>query len=125
MVEVAPSHATLAFRNLFGVSKTVDAYPEADEREVDIVASLTALPFPVDYADVLLALHVLEHIPEDRKAMAEIARVLAPTGIAILQVPLSGSDMTDEETLETTGEREARSGQADHVRLYGNNFLRG
>lgn len=123
LVEVAPSHATLAFRRLFGVSKTVDAYPDADKRVVDIVASLTDLPMSFDYADVLLALHVLEHIPEDRKAMAEIARVLAPTGVAVLQVPLSGRDTTDEDVLDTAEERLARYGQADHVRFYGNDFF--
>lgn len=123
LVEVAPSSATLPFRRLFGISKTVDADPQADGRVVDIVASLTDLPFPGDYADVLLALHVLEHIPDDRKAMAEIARVLAPTGVAILQVPLSDRDTTDEALLDTAEERVARYGQADHVRLYGNDFF--
>lgn len=123
LIEVAPSHATHAFRRLFGVAKTVDAYPEADKREVDIVASLTDLPFPSDYADVLLGLHVLEHIPDDRQAMAEIVRVLAPTGVAVLQVPLSGRDTTDEEVLDTAEERLARYGQADHVRFYGNDFF--
>lgn len=123
LVEVAPSSATLPFRRLFGNSKTVDADPQADGRVVDIVASLTELPFPGEYADVLLALHVLEHIPDDRKAMAEIARVLAPTGVAVLQVPLSDRDTTDEAVLDTPEERVARYGQADHVRLYGNDFL--
>ena len=123
LVEVAPSFATLPFRRLFGNSKTVDADPHADGRVVDIVASLTDLPFPGDYADVLLALHVLEHIPDDRKAMAEIARVLAPTGVAVLQVPLSDRDTTDEAVLDTPEERVARYGQADHVRLYGNDFF--
>lgn len=123
LVEVAPSSATLPFRRLFGNSKTVDADPQADGRVVDIVASLTDLPFPGDYADVLLALHVLEHIPDDRKAMAEIARVLAPTGVAVLQVPLSDRDTTDEAVLDTPEERVARYGQADHVRLYGNDFF--
>jgi len=123
LVEIAPSQATLAFRRLFGMSKTVDAYPEADKRDVDIIASLTDLPFPIDYADVLLALHVLEHIPEDRKAMAEIVRVLSPTGVAVLQDPMSDRDATDEVVLDTAEERLARYGQADHVRLYGNDFF--
>lgn len=123
MIEIAPSHATAPFRNLFGLTTTVDASPEADGRDVDVVASLTALPMPSDYADVLLALHVLEHIPEDRKAMSEIARVLAPTGAAVLQVPLSGLEATDEEELAIPRERVARYGQADHVRLYGKDLF--
>jgi SAM-dependent methyltransferase len=122
MIEVAPSLATAPFRNLFGSSTTVDSNPEADGRVVDLVASLTDLPMPSGFADFLLALHVLEHIPDDRKAMSEIARVLAPTGLAILQVPMSGQDVTDEEMVDAPDKRLIRYGQADHVRLYGKDF---
>jgi SAM-dependent methyltransferase len=122
MIEIAPSAATAPFRNLFGSSTTVDSDPEADGRVVDLVASLTALPTSSEFADVLLALHVLEHIPDDRTAMSEIARILAPTGLAILQVPMSGREATDEEILNTPEERLVRYGQADHVRLYGKDF---
>jgi SAM-dependent methyltransferase len=122
MIEIAPSAATAPFRNLFGSSTTIDSRPEADGRVVDLVASLTDLPTPSEFADVLLALHVLEHIPDDRKAMFEIARVLAPTGLAILQVPMSQQDATDEEIVDTPEERLIRYGQADHVRLYGKDF---
>jgi SAM-dependent methyltransferase len=123
MIEVAPSGATAPFRDLFGVVTTVDRYPDADGRNVNVVASLTDLPILSDNADVILALHVLEHISDDRKAMSEIARVIAPTGLAILQVPLSGRATTDEEVLGTPAERSARYGQGDHVRLYGNDFF--
>jgi SAM-dependent methyltransferase len=122
MIEVAPSTATATFRNLFGSSTTVDANPDADGRVVDLIASLTDLPTPSGFADFLLALHVLEHIPDDRKAMSEIARVLAPTGLAILQVPMSRQDATDEGRVDTPEERLRRYGQADHVRLYGKDF---
>ena len=37
--------------------------------------------------DVILNNHVLEHIPDDRKAMRELARILKPKGIAILTIP--------------------------------------
>lgn len=122
VIEVAPSAATAPFRNLFGQSMTVHADPEADGRAVDLVASLTDLPVPSENADVLLALHVLEHISDDRKAISEIRRVLGPAGLAVLQVPMSGRDATDEEVLDTPQERSDRYGQADHVRLYGNDF---
>lgn len=123
LIEIAPSHATQAFRKLFGVATTFDADPAADHRMVDAVASLTALPISSDAMDAVLALHVLEHIPDDRKAMSEIARTLRPTGIAILQVPLSGQPATQEEVLHTDEERTARYGQADHVRLYGDDIF--
>jgi SAM-dependent methyltransferase len=38
--------------------------------------------------DVLLTPHVLEHVPDTGKALAEIHRVLAPSGRMYLQVPL-------------------------------------
>jgi ubiquinone/menaquinone biosynthesis C-methylase UbiE len=37
--------------------------------------------------DVILCNHVLEHIPDDTKAMQELYRVLKPGGMAILQIP--------------------------------------
>ena len=123
MVEVAPSNASAPVRSMFGTSLTIDADPQADGRIVDLVASLTDLPLPSASTDFALALHVLEHIPDDRSAMREIARVLRPSGIAILQVPLSGADATDEEVLNSPQERQARYGQADHVRLYGRDFF--
>ena len=37
--------------------------------------------------DVVIASEILEHIPEDRRAMTEIARVLKPGGAAAITVP--------------------------------------
>ena len=41
----------------------------------------------------------------------------------MLQDPMSDRDATDEVVLDTAEERLARYGQADHVRLYGNDFF--
>ena len=90
---------------------------------MDIVASLTNLPVATQIIDVAVALHVLEHIRDDRKAMTEVARVLIPNGAAVLQAPLSGRPTTDEELLDSAEERSARYGQADHVRIYGDDFF--
>ena len=53
--------------------------------------------------DAWICLHVLEHVPNDRKALQELLRILKPGGFGILLVPISL-------TLPTTDE--------DHVRLY-------
>ncbi|MEP6638641.1 MAG: methyltransferase domain-containing protein [Chloroflexota bacterium] len=80
---------------------------------------LTDLALPDDDRDLVIAFHVLEHIPNDRAAMQEIARVLRPTGRAILEVPLGG-ESTDERFMDAPSDvRLQHYGQADHVRLYG------
>ena len=81
---------------------------------------LTDVQFPNNWFDVIICVHVLEHIEDDAKAMAELYRVLAPGGWALLQVPLS---RVLEETLEDPGvrtpeQRYAAYGQRDHVRIY-------
>jgi SAM-dependent methyltransferase len=47
----------------------------------------TAMPFGDGTFDRVIAAEVLEHIPGDQRAMNEIARVLAPGGIAAVTVP--------------------------------------
>jgi SAM-dependent methyltransferase len=47
----------------------------------------TALPFPDDSFDRVIAAEVLEHIPADQAALHELARVLRPGGVAAVTVP--------------------------------------
>jgi SAM-dependent methyltransferase len=56
-------------------------------------ASVTALPFPSSTFDVVLCNHVLEHLTEPARAVAEIVRVLRPSGMAIIGVPNEGSGL--------------------------------
>jgi len=74
--------------------------------------------------DAILCNHVLEHIPEDTKAMGELLRVLKPGGWAILQVPVSKVlDKTFEDpAIISPAEKEKYFGQKDHVRIYGQDF---
>lgn len=85
---------------------------------------LMDLPQQSDSFDLIICNHVLEHVENDEMAMKELFRVLKPGGKAILQVPWS--PLLDE-TIEDVGplsaqEREARFGQFDHLRLYGNDY---
>ena len=79
------------------------------------------IPFKSDTFDCILCSHVLEHVPDDQKAMREMFRILRPGGWAILQVPLDGSrDKTFEDpNITSPEERECVFGQRDHVRIYG------
>jgi SAM-dependent methyltransferase len=46
-----------------------------------------ALPFPDGTFDTVIAAEVLEHVPDDRAAIAELARVLRPGGTLAVTVP--------------------------------------
>lgn len=53
--------------------------------------------------DLLICNHVLEHVPDVATALSEICRVMAPGGIAILQVPIAlRIDKTIELGLDST-----------------------
>ena len=63
--------------------------------------------------------HVLEHIADDRAALAEIRRILAPGGLLVLQVPIGGDVTFEDPTATTDEDRLEKFLQEDHVRLYG------
>ena len=48
------------------------------------------LPFPAGSFDLILSHEVLEHVADDRQAMREVARLLAPGGRAAIFVPNRG-----------------------------------
>ncbi len=56
--------------------------------EGDIQIDLQAIALPDSSIDILLTPHVLEHVPDTSRALAEIHRVLRPGGRMYLQVPL-------------------------------------
>jgi SAM-dependent methyltransferase len=96
-----------------------DLNPKPGQVRVD----LTAMQFPEASFDAVICNHVLEHIPRDRAAMAEILRVLRPGGWAMLQVPLAPQIETREDlTVIDPQERLRLYGQHDHVRLYGRDY---
>jgi predicted SAM-dependent methyltransferase len=91
----------------------------------DIKADICNLPFQDNEFDVIFCNHVLEHIPDDTKAMQELFRVLKPKGMAILQIP---QDLLREHTFEDNSitdrkERAKIFGQYDHVRIYGRDYF--
>jgi SAM-dependent methyltransferase len=94
---------------------SIDVAPGLAMQRMD----LTALELPDDDRDMVIAYHVLEHIPDDGAAMDELRRVLKSDGVALVEVPLSDG-ATDERYASAPPEvRTAHYGQPDHVRLYG------
>lgn len=85
---------------------------------------LMDIRFPDESFDVILCSHVLEHVPDDRRAMRELYRVLRPHGWAILQVPVDASRAAtlEDPTVTSPAERARLYGQSDHVRVYGRDY---
>ncbi len=82
------------------------------------------LPFAPASFDVVLCNHVLEHVPDDRRAMAELRRVMRPGGWGMLLVPDVSEPTTQEDPSVTDpAERERLYGQSDHVRRYGRDYV--
>ena len=91
----------------------------------DVKADICNLPFNNNEFDVVFCNHVLEHIPNDTKAMQELYRVMKTDGFGVFQIP---QDLTREVTFEDNSitdkkERAAIFGQYDHVRVYGKDYF--
>lgn len=90
----------------------------------DVIMDVCNIKFPSDTFDVVLCNHVFEHLPNDRKAMCEIYRVLKPGGWAILQVPLNEdlAETYEDPTIISKEDRAHHYGSPDHLRLYGRDY---
>jgi SAM-dependent methyltransferase len=121
LLHVAPEPVlTDRLRALPGVRYTAGSlFPTGDQVRVD----LTDIPFDEGSFDVVLCNHVFDEIPDDRRALAEIHRVLRPGGRLITQTPV---DKRRETTFEDPSLPPARRREvfqtADDVRIYGRDF---
>ncbi|HYI09016.1 MAG TPA: methyltransferase domain-containing protein [Thermoanaerobaculia bacterium] len=84
---------------------------------------LMDIQYPQDAFDVVYCSHVLEHVPDDRRAMRELHRVLKPDGWAVLLVPMSDGETLEDPSVVDPQERLRLYGQEDHVRLYGRDYV--
>jgi SAM-dependent methyltransferase len=121
MVEFAPSPA---------LQKKLRSYPFIDYRSADLFRNnvddrqvdITDMHQYADGAfDIFLCSHVLEHIPDDRRAMRQLHRILSPEGFGIVMVPLvHGVEETHEDpAIVTDQQRWKYYGSGDHLRQYG------
>jgi len=74
----------------------------------DVKADICDLPFTDNSFDVIFCNHVLEHIPDDTKAMNELYRILKPGGWGIFQIP---QDLGRADTYEDNSITDKRNGQ--------------
>jgi SAM-dependent methyltransferase len=101
-------------------------YTTADlfDRTADIKADIQNTPFPDEKWGLIICNHVLEHVPDYKKALTELKRILRKDGILELTVPTDRNFATVYEDASKTSreERIKYFGQYDHVRIFGNDF---
>jgi SAM-dependent methyltransferase len=102
-----------------------DSYVTADlaSPRAAVAMDITDIRYPDESFDVIFCSHVLEHVPDDRRAMAEFFRVLKGDGWAILLVPITAAATVEDPTVVDPAERLRLFGQEDHVRRYGPDYL--
>jgi SAM-dependent methyltransferase len=119
VLDIAPANALSRFlRSLPDVDyRSGDLDPSLADEQVDVT---DMRQFDDGSFELIVCSHVLEHVPDDVRAMRELHRVLAPGGRAILMVPImTTASHTDEDPAVTdVNERWLRFGQGDHVRMY-------
>jgi len=113
VVEVAPMRG---FESLLRLQQEID-YTSFDlARHAMERGDITGMRFPTGSVDYFICFHVLEHIPDEHLALAEIRRVLKPGGVAVLQVPVDWH-------VPTTREYPAPDPRdVGHVRRHGADF---
>jgi SAM-dependent methyltransferase len=95
-------------------------------KHVDFVEDLTQLSFEENVYDLVVIWHVFEHIEEDKKAIAEVYRVLRPHGILLMSVPIFplGRDLTYEDASIPYKAYEQIHGHDDHCRSCGLDYYK-
>ena len=89
---LADLRASLPQATLVGVDLVPSGLRRARAQVADALllqADVCALPIKDASVDVVVSANLLEHVPDDERALAEIGRVLRPGGRAVIVVPVN------------------------------------
>lgn len=123
LLHIAPEYALL--RRLSGVGGLRYVSGDLDSALASHELDVMELPFGAASFDFLICNHVLEHVEDDRRALAELYRVLKPGGWAILMCPVDRrrARTLEDPAVRTPKDRHRVFGQSDHLRLYGRDYV--
>ena len=123
LLEIAPSRQLSEMVKSYGkISlRTADLMMEDVDDRIDIFSDMKC--YSTNRFDAFICSHVLEHVPDDTKALRELYRIMRPGGWGIVMVPIIlATDKIDEDpALDDIAERWRRFGQYDHIRTYSKN----
>jgi SAM-dependent methyltransferase len=103
------------------LKKSSSSYLSSDfsgEFIADVSFDITQIPVKEEQYDLILCYHILEHIPEDQKAMSELFRVLKKGGKCLIQTPFREGEIYEDPAIQSPEERTKHFGQSDHLRVY-------
>lgn len=117
-LDADPGEVARALAMMSAMRETDPASLASGGEGTAVVGDATGLPFPDACFDRVIAAEVLEHIPDDRRVLGELARVLRPGGTLAISVPrwypeLVNWALSDEYHLVPGG----------HVRIYRRSVL--
>lgn len=100
-------------QDTFGAMAVAGELDPVESRVGSVRGDALALPFPDGAFDRVIASEILEHIPDDEQAMAELARVLRPGGTMAITVPRAGPEFVNWSLSD-----EYHNVPGGHVRIY-------
>lgn len=95
---------------------------DLDDAHAMVKMDITDIQYPDHSFDVIFCSHVLEHVPDDRKALREFYRILRPRGWAMIPVPLISDKTFEDFSATDPAERERVFGHPTHVRKCGPDY---
>ena len=123
LLHIAPE---VSLRNKLRRSYTGDNYITADLESplADMHFDVQHIPMEDRSIDVVICNHLLEHVEDDRVALAELYRIMRPGGWGIVLVPedRSREETFEDDTITDPKERTRLFGQYDHRRVYGRDY---
>ena len=121
MLHVAPERA---FENLLKCHLS-SGYLTADlhNSRAMIRMDITNIGYADETFDVIYCSHVLEHVPDDRRAIRELHRVLKSNGWAVLLVPITADRTFEDPSITDPTDRLRLFGHKGHLRRYGPDFV--
>lgn len=130
-VEIArptPRRGVLHFAPERGIGPLLQQLESIDYLSADVtpgaamqVLDITAIAQPDESFDLVICSHVLEHVPDDRRGIAEVFRILRPGGVALFMQPVDFKRPCtyEDASIVSPAERALAFNQSDHVRIYG------
>ena len=125
LLHIAPEVALMKrLRRIY--TEVPERYQTADLESplADMHFDIQHIPLEGESVDVIFCNHILEHVEDDRVALAELYRIMRQGGWGVMLSPVDRSreHTFEDDTITDAAERTRLFGQYDHRRVYGRDY---